>query len=547
LGFLGYYLGGEVWLPLDDFMTRAQRVSGLPDLGLMLSTLNTDVFLGPWKMLAAGSMVFITILGFNLLGEGLRLRLSAERVSRRETILSQITECLGAGIEEKVVTPVLAQTRRRRIAGAVASLLIVIIAAALIWRQCGLISPTAGGILADGVGTQAAKLTIPGAHPWGTERHDPYGTLQTDAPELKTARIQWGFDDPAGFGGGPAVSSDGTIFVAAKSKTLYALNDAGTPLWRAALPAVPVGTPALGTDGRIYVADRAGGLSAFAPDGRLEWRMESSDELEATGSPIVAPDGTIYYAIAGSVQAVSPGGQPLWIADAYPLRVSTPPSLSPGRDLVFLKNGAVNAKNGALQTYESPGERFDQYIVGADSRVYRRDENILVEWGLSESNPQMARHIEWDFRRNILMSTVPSDAGMTEGGMIWLLYTLDTVDASLIWLDKSGQVLGVARYPQREARIVAIDGRSTAYTCGRHRSGPAECRAFRSPSEDPLWELTLDKGSTVVGGALVSGRLYVTMEEGHFYAIGQRAVDTQGGAAQPIRSTPFRDTGGQAT
>ncbi len=80
LGFLGYFIGGDVWIEVSDFVAR--RVSGAPELGQMLATSQVNI-LQPWAMFAVGTVVFITVLGFNLLGEGLRRRLALKQATRR--------------------------------------------------------------------------------------------------------------------------------------------------------------------------------------------------------------------------------------------------------------------------------------------------------------------------------------------------------------------------------------------------------------------------------------------------------------------------------
>ncbi len=88
LGFLGYYVGGEVWIWISD--VAATRLSGMPELGQMLSSVSEDIYTGPWKMFATGTLVLITVLGFNLLGEGMRRVASAgTRPSRFQDFLTR--------------------------------------------------------------------------------------------------------------------------------------------------------------------------------------------------------------------------------------------------------------------------------------------------------------------------------------------------------------------------------------------------------------------------------------------------------------------------
>ena len=69
LGFLGYYIGGGVWVTVDDFVAR--NAAGLPELGQMLAT-SLEQILRPWPMVVVGGAVVTMILGFSLIGEGLR-------------------------------------------------------------------------------------------------------------------------------------------------------------------------------------------------------------------------------------------------------------------------------------------------------------------------------------------------------------------------------------------------------------------------------------------------------------------------------------------
>jgi peptide/nickel transport system permease protein len=501
LGFLGYYLG-DVWVMVTD--TAAQRHSGAPELGLMLSTVATDVYTGPWKMFAAGTMVFVTVLGFNLLGEGLRLRLDPERV-RRRTVFSAMAEHFNIWLDEKLF-PVLA--RNKVWVGAAALSLLVI--GGLAWRQS-----QQNQVQSE---TPAVVLSVPGGHLWATERHDPEGTLGAAVTGFETPTVQWMFEEASGLSGGPAVAADGTVYVAAMGKTLYALDGDGHARWQVSLPAEPVGAPALSAEGRVYVADKEGGLSAFDSDGGMAWRFEPVEGGEATGSPIAGADGTIYYTIAGNVQAVSSGGEPLWRAQALTRRASRPPTLDPTNTFVFLRSGALNAKDGSLPDFETLPDA-EQFLVGADGRTYLRFGNLVAEWRMSEAGPEALQPVEWDWRSYAWGNV--TDMGVTGDRLIWLLYVSDFEDARLVLLGMDGAVQGFFRFPHRQSRIVATDGDSVAYACGYHRGSGAECLAFEAGGEQPVWQLPLDRGRAVNGGALAPGRLYVTTDAGVLYAIGE--------------------------
>jgi hypothetical protein len=83
LGFLGYYIGGDVWISVTD--ATAAAISGMPELGQMLATTPLSIN-RPWPLLIIGALVFVIVLGFNLLGEGLRRRSGLYGIRHRSAL-----------------------------------------------------------------------------------------------------------------------------------------------------------------------------------------------------------------------------------------------------------------------------------------------------------------------------------------------------------------------------------------------------------------------------------------------------------------------------
>jgi len=517
LGFLGYYIGGDVWVEIKDFV--AIRMSAMPELGQMLATSNMGILrlgLGgfPLAMAAVGTVIFVIVLGFNLLGKGLRRRLSPER-ARRRTVVSMATRRVGLWMGERVLPPISGWVRGHAIHTAVTGLLILmVVGGAVLWQAQAAKQPE----------EPAVELVVPGGHLWATERHDPWGSLWTEATGPTSPEVLWAFEDPAGFSGGPAVAADGTVYAASKGGTLYALHPDGSPLWQAMLPAGAVGTPALSAEGNVYVADKAGGLSVFTADGAFRWRFQSEAGSMAIAGPTVGPDGTIYYPVGSKVQAVSPDGTSLWVARApFEYRVS-PPMLSPTGELLFWEEVVFDARDGSLQDLDMPIDA-DQYIVGADGRTYLRAGSNVSHWRRTASGAEIVETTRWDARRLGTLTT-PVDAGVTRERVVWLFYTNPFEATRIVWLDTSGRVFGVIRHPIGRGQMIAVDPDSTAYVCGtrspRYKPSP-ECLAFALGSEEPAWQVSLEQGERAQGGALVPGRLYVTFvgrERGFLYAIG---------------------------
>ena len=101
LGFLGYFIGGGLWIEVSDFVSI--NTTGLPELGQMLSTVLISL-VKPLGLIVIGSFIFLMILGFNMLGEGLRVQHNYRmRVGyRRRELIGGRT---GEWLEEKVSRP----------------------------------------------------------------------------------------------------------------------------------------------------------------------------------------------------------------------------------------------------------------------------------------------------------------------------------------------------------------------------------------------------------------------------------------------------------
>jgi uncharacterized repeat protein (TIGR01451 family) len=522
LGFLGYYIGGDVWVDVDDFVAR--RLSGMPELGQMLASAWSEqqVLTEPWGMIIAGSVVFVAVLGFNLLGEGLRLRLSLDKARRRST-LSAIRERASAWAEAKGLefgpqqekTGFLGKTGLWRLV--VVGAVVVIFGGALLWWR--LLNP------AQTPSDSAATLgTVAGDHLWAAERHDAQGTLWTAAAGPTDPAIQWTFQDTSGFSGGPAVAADGTVYLASVGGTLSALDPAGSVLWQVALPAGGVGSPALDAEGTIYVTDQDGGLSALSPDGSLDWRHQPDIEGKATTGPTIAANGTIYYPAGGKVYAVSQDGEIEWTARApYGFGPSSP-QLDPTEELLFFLDVAFRTEDGSPYDLEDLAGKAsnEQYIIGADGHTYYRSEGKVVQWRQNPSGIEVLQSLTKQVPGH------PRDTGVTPDGTTWASYGLgyNSPDSGIVWLDWNDQVLGSIEYQQTSSRIIGVGTDAIVHTCGNIDDGSVACIAAEPGAEELLWEVILDQDGKVVGGALVPGRLYVTVDKGSFFALG--AIDAEG-------------------
>jgi hypothetical protein len=116
---------------------------------------------------------------------------------------------------------------------------------------------------------------------------------------------------------------------------------------------------------------------------------------------------------------------------------------------------------------------------------------------------------------------IPTTVGVTPDRIVWSHYGRDRWPTQVVWQDARGQLLGDVTIPQRPSRLIAIDRDAVAYVCAERSGAGPRCSAVAHTSGEPLWELSLEKGKIVAGGALAPGRIYVALREGYLYAIGE--------------------------
>jgi peptide/nickel transport system permease protein len=500
LGFLGYYIGGGVWVTVEDFTARA--AAGAPELGQMLAT-SFELLLQPWTMLVVGGAITTIILGFTLLGEGLRRQLEGEqnlRPQRVDRILARLA-AWSAG----------ADGRWRRVGYGAAATVALVALAYLGLRAWKPQTPP-----------QAAAFTLlpPGGHLWATQRHDPHGTLI--APETAPAapQVAWEFAAPEGLTG-VAVAADGTVYAAGAAGTLFALNADGSERWRLTLGEAAVDAPALAADGTIYVVDSSGGVAAVTPDGTQRWRY-ASEGRRATSGPVVGGDGTIYSTRVDQVQALTPAGQLRWLSGPVDGLWEEPPRLSPDGDLIFLRANAFRTADGQraeLGLTVPPELAFfaPAYIVGGDGATYLTAGNVAVRWSLADGLAQAEGRIEWNLGG--LNIYLPSDSGIFTDGFFWIFYGSSYLETRLAWVDPDSRLAANIAAPLRDTTLHAIDATGRGLVCTNR--GAARCLALDRATGSIAWDLRLPTGVGVTGAALVPGRVYIVTEDGMLFALAE--------------------------
>ncbi len=516
LGFLGYYVGGGTWIELTDF--NAVRTSGLPELGQILAT-SIKNLTRPTVLVVTGSVIVLMILGFNLLGDGVRVEMAETRIQRRKTnaLLGRVTEWFGW-----TALPVVETWFKRRVvwvSGIV--LLIMIIGGSIGWNM----RPRSLQLNSENGG-------IPGAQNWAMERGDAQGTRLAKFKGPSENTILWQKKIAGNINGGPVVAESGMVFVIGLPDTLFAFDSQGNLVWQAALDTTPVGTPAVGAGGQVYIVNRDGGLSAFASDGTLLWKYSSPGRIGTSG-PVVARDGNIYYTRMDRIQAVSPTGEGLWNNIVSDTVLDIPPRLSPKEDLLLIKTALVLTENGAPVNTDTftkldPTNFYTDpfFFIGANDAFYFRVGHGVLRWDFVVNRPLIGEQISWDPRNPQL--TYPYDAGVDGQGLIWLIYTGRVPGlGAVVWLDeKTKTKYGEYRNTfSIQTSFIGVDLEEVSYICGY--TGTAHCLGIKPGIDKPVWEIQLPAGEArndvveaQIWGALAPGRLYVTTQDGYLFALG---------------------------
>ncbi|MEX2030024.1 MAG: PQQ-binding-like beta-propeller repeat protein [Anaerolineales bacterium] len=518
LGFMGYFTN-SVWIELDDGV--ALLTSGLPELGQMLAGATRSQHT-PWVLALSGTAVFVSVLGFSLLGEGMRTQLNPQLSSRRRnTWWSKMSQALDDWMVDR--WPGLAAAWRRSGSAVLAGITALVILAGgglFLWQM------QKGSVVAT------ARLIVPGGHLWASARHDAFGTRWAEADGPRDPVQLWHVENPDGFTGGPAIDSDGLLYLGTVAGDVLALNADGVEQWRVRLSDPVFGAPALGAQGDIYVAGAGGGLTALDPSGHVLWTLPTGGSATLDG-PLVSSAGVIYFASQAQITAVHESGAMIWRVGLPTFSWLLPVlKLSPDEQFLFFEDSALDAATGTV-VYEPTSDPFDGFVVGADGRVFLRNASQWLEWRATETGAVLESWTRVD-DRSLELGGTPGDAGGTPDGFVWTGFNgFRGSFPTIAWLDAQGQVVGTSSVPYASGHVVAVDRGARLYACGLAVQdtrvggflldsvrGHAQCRAIEPRSSQPTWIYDFENTSPVLGGALVQNRLYVVTAHGVLYAIG---------------------------
>jgi outer membrane protein assembly factor BamB len=207
----------------------------------------------------------------------------------------------------------------------------------------------------------------------------------------------------------PAVSADGTIYLASQNGYLYAFTPDGSLRWRIAIHA-DQSTPSLGPDGTIYVGSYCNWpddnyLWAINRNGTVKWQYTANDHI--ISQPTIGPDGTIYAGdMQGYLHAVNPDGSFNWSYKTTNIFLSSSPSIDPEGVIYIGSNDNHPAQypeylhalypDGSLKWRFQTGTSVDTtpaigldgtvYIGSGDNNIYAVNADGTLKWSYATTN-----------------------------------------------------------------------------------------------------------------------------------------------------------------
>ncbi|GAB4401626.1 MAG: hypothetical protein OHK0052_25090 [Anaerolineales bacterium] len=515
LGFLGYYIGGDVWVDVSDFVAR--RMSGTPELGQMLATSWTNLT-QPWPMVAVGTVVFFAIFGFNLLGEGLRQTLGTALPAH--TPLTRGWERLWLNLRQAFY-PFERYLRPLLVAFTAVALLFAgwrsLGDAARFWESAPPTAPALSQGDADGA-TEAAvtpgavasprSVTIPpeeivwqlelpkGVQDWlmpapddtlivfaaGAEfwRISPDGRLLLSAT-LPGALLTAGSSSFSEYTLYPVVLPDASLIGFTRPNTVYHLALDASLTWTETLQSAPYAPPLLAEDGTLYLTDRRARLYAFDTAG-LKWVFTSAAAGDTASAPLVAPDGTVLYVVTnlskGFVQAVSPAGEDLGWMEAKTQSFYSGLRLSADGRYVFLREDVFDLTAQARLDLAFPFA-VNELLAGRDGNLYARSGYDVLQWRVGSDGS--LETLNWVSLGLPPRQTITPWLQVSENSTLWL-----TVGNDLLWLTPAGESLGRIENARSGDLISADLARDRLLRCLAQPDDALLCEIFAPGSEQPI-------------------------------------------------------------
>jgi len=316
--------------------------------------------------------------------------------------------------------------------------------------------------------------------------------------------VRWTFPIGAAINSSAAISTDGTIYVAAWDFRLYALNSDGTKKWRFLTGSNIFSTPAIGSDGTIYVSSQDGNLYALNPDGTVKWQCPTSGG-QTVSSPAIGSDGTIYVGATTTLYAISSTGSQKW-AYATGGNIESSPAIGADGTIYVGSDDenlyALNPGGKLSWKFTTTGQVKSSPAIDASGLVYFGSGNGYL-YVLNSNGTQ-----NW----SLLVGGQPSSPAFGPDGSIYLTNGGSNVYAiSSTGTQEWTYSLGNTDFPSNP--VVGADG--TIYVGAIFGAMTA-----LNPDGTQQWMIQPSGGSYSDASVGADGVVYFWGTDGNFYAIG---------------------------
>ncbi len=353
--------------------------------------------------------------------------------------------------------------------------------------------------------------------PWPMLHGDQYHTGRSPYSGPETSALKWVFETP-GNRSSPAISADGTIYLAASDEYVYAIDPDGTEKWRFLRSGAGLvsSSPAIGADGTIYVGDDGAFFYAINPDGSQKWKYEMGSLSRPRPSPTIGEDGTIYIGTirSGTLYALNPDGTANWTYCVGDWKVLyDAPSIDPDGNIY------IQSDDGYLYAFSFKGSLLWQYYVGFSGGDYRGSTSFSVAdstvytgslrdtlYALSTDGT-----LKWTFGTGGQITAAPV---IGDDGTIYFgsdqFYALDP-DGSLKWNFPT---------PAPVYTSAAIDSDGTIYF-GTLGADTTTNRVYAlNPDGSLLWNSSVSYRVVTCPAIGSDGTMYIGTDDGKLYAFG---------------------------
>lgn len=478
LGFLGYFVGGAQWIIVaGDAVPIGARTSDIPELGQLLAT-SFERVLEPQAMFMVGGYIALILLGFNLLGDGLRTR------------MSYLPRATRVGLWKQVVFA--SEWWASRLPRWQIILFCVVISA-------GAIVPfvSFSGRSASMTSTKTTDHIWQLNTTWRDARADAGGSFR--GPPLAVPRTVDTLPAPPHELASVVISNRAGDLVGYSTTPGLLIFEQRTERWSEyPLKFKPVGNPSLTHDEEIVVVGAQGFIAEYDFDGIQRSSYTVKTRAIATAGATVDNDGNVYVTVVDRVESFDHTGEWRWVTPKVMLFGEHQAQLSPDGDLVILGSEVFDAADGArLPLFAAPtSTEFENPLIisGADGYLYQRISHRLRQLDVQNFTPTTIAELGWN--ANQVTMFFPERSGVTAHGIGWMVYKGFGGIGRFVWLIPNQEAIQIPIDTSMNVMFVADEGQF--FACNMR-----ECITHSIGNPNPNWRMQLPAGTSKVIGASV--------------------------------------------